>query len=90
MPSQENHQPSMFICLTTTTTGYVDLDIVERRRMSDGTWHPEGYYWPPDSVSPRGKARIATRVDIVDWGQGGPNQFITLNALRVPKAAGRI
>ncbi len=31
-----------------------------------------------------------SNVDIVDWGRGGPNEMITLNALRVLKAAKRI
>jgi len=26
--------------------------------------------------------------EVVDWGRGGPNEMITLNALRVLKAAG--
>ena len=30
-----------------------------------------------------------SNVEIVDWGRSGPNEFITLNALRVLKAAGR-
>jgi len=28
--------------------------------------------------------------EVVDWGRSGPNQMITLNALRALKAAGRL
>jgi len=30
-----------------------------------------------------------SNVDTVNWGRNGPNEFITLNALRVLKGAGR-
>ena len=58
------------------------LDEVQRRRLPDGRWQPGGRWWkPPDStVTP----------EAVDWGQSGPNEMITLNALRVLKAAGRL
>lgn len=59
------------------------LDLIESKRCEDGTWHAEGYYWKP-----RGKAR--SNVEVVDWGRRGANEMITLNALRVLKAAGRI
>ncbi len=57
------------------------LDELERRRLPDGRWRPDGYYWrpPPSTVAP----------EVVDWGRGGPNEMITLNALRVLQAAGR-
>jgi hypothetical protein len=32
----------------------------------------------------------STAVEVVDWGRGGPNEMITLNALRVLAAAGRL
>lgn len=28
--------------------------------------------------------------ELADWGRGGPNEMITLNALRALKAAGRL
>lgn len=37
-----------------------------------------------------GKSRIISNIEVVDWGRNGPNEMITLNALRVLKAAGRI
>lgn len=58
------------------------LDELERRRRPDGRWAAEGRWWnPPGSkVSP----------EAVDWGETGQaNEMITLNALRVLKAAGR-
>lgn len=59
------------------------LDIVERKRQPDGTWHVEGCYWHPPG-------RSRSNVEVVDWGRKGPNEMITLNALRVLKAAGRL
>ncbi len=58
------------------------LDLLERRRLRDGRWRPGGYWWshaghgsgPPEAV---------------DWGRDGPNEMLTLNALRVLRAAGR-
>jgi hypothetical protein len=59
------------------------LDEVASRRLPDGRWRPSGYWWrAPDETGsgPR---------DVVDWGRDGPNYMITLNALRVLRAAGR-
>ncbi len=73
------------------------LDIVESKRSKDGTWWPEGYYWR------LGKAPISSTFDhprtaqwdhpsteVIDWGRDGPNEMLTLNALRVLVAAGRV
>lgn len=59
------------------------FDIVASKRCQDGTWHAEAYYWLP-----LGKGR--SNIEVVDWGRRGPNEMITLNALRVLKAAGRL
>lgn len=56
------------------------LDIIESKRGKDGCWRAEGFYWKPSGAS---------NVDVVDWGRRGANEMITLNALRVLKAAGR-
>ena len=58
------------------------LDELERRRLADGRWQPGGCWWKPpgSTVTP----------EVVDWGRSGPNEMITLNALRVLKAAGRL
>ncbi len=58
------------------------LDIIEKKRRRDGTWHAEGYYWNP-------KGSTSVHRDVADWGRAGSNEWITLNALRVLKAAGR-
>jgi hypothetical protein len=51
--------------------------------LPDGRWKPEGYYW---SLSEKRKSNV----EAVDWGRAGPNEMLTLNALRVLKAAGRL
>jgi hypothetical protein len=58
------------------------LDELERRRLPDGCWQAEGWWWKPGggSLTP----------EVVDWGRSGPNEMITLNALRVLRAAGRL
>jgi len=58
------------------------LDIVEAKRLPDGRWQPGGCFWRPPS-------RKGSNVEVVDWGQRGPNEMITLNAVRVLKMAGR-
>ncbi len=59
------------------------LDLLERRRLPDGSWRPGGYWWKPRGHS------SGTQVEVVDWGRGGPNEFITLKSLRILRAAGR-
>jgi len=70
------------------------LDLIESKRGKDGCWHAEAYYWKPigRTNSLRGKSfkSVGSNVDVVDWGRKGANEMITLNALRVLKAAGRI
>jgi len=59
------------------------LDELEHRRLQDGRWQAEGQWWKPadSSITP----------DVVGWGRSGePNPMITLNALRVLRAAGRL
>jgi hypothetical protein len=58
------------------------LDEVERRRLADGRWRANGSWWRPvdSSVTP----------EVVDWGRSGPQYMVTLNALRVLRAAGRV
>jgi hypothetical protein len=59
------------------------LAIVEDKRRDDGTWGPEGYWWRPPG-------KPGYMQEAVDWGLSGPNEMITLNALRVLAAAGRV
>jgi hypothetical protein len=58
------------------------LDVLERKRLRDGRWRPGGHWW-------RLPGSAGSNVEIVDWGRGAPNEMITLNALRVLRAAGR-
>ena len=59
------------------------LDIVLHKRHADGKWRADGYHWKP-----RGRRR--SRAEVVDWGRGGPNEWVTLRALRVLKSADRL
>jgi hypothetical protein len=58
------------------------LDELEGRRLRDGRWRPSAYWWSKPGSS-------GSNVEVVDWGRGGPNELLTLNALRVLRAAGR-
>ena len=58
------------------------LDELQHRRLPDGRWQASGYWWKPPPAN--------TAADVVDWGRSGPNEMITLNALRVLRAAGRL
>ena len=58
------------------------LDLLEERRLPDGRWRAGSRWWrPPGSAG--------ANVDVVDWGSG-PNELVTLNALRVLRGAGRV
>ena len=59
------------------------LELLMRRRRADGRWQPDGSWWRPP-----GTRTGAGPVEVVDWGRSGPNELLTLNALRVLKAAG--
>jgi hypothetical protein len=58
------------------------LDELERRRLRDGRWRASGHWWKPPGNT--------VNAEVVDWGRSGPNEMITLNALRVLQAAGRL
>ena len=58
------------------------LDLLEERRLPDGRWRAGAYWWQPPG-SPRAP-------EAVDWRRGEPNEMLTLNALRVLRAAGRL
>lgn len=47
-----------------------------------GAGKPGGRWWKPPGST--------TTPEVVDWGRSGPNQMITLNALRALKAVGRL
>lgn len=58
------------------------LNMVAERRRGDGMWRADGRHWKPPGS--RG-----SNVEIIDWGRRGPNEWVTLRALRVLKAANR-
>jgi hypothetical protein len=59
------------------------LDLIDAKRGQDGRWRADGRrYWRPP-------ASAGSNVEAVDWGRSGPNEMVTLNALRVLGAAGR-
>jgi hypothetical protein len=58
------------------------LDLLESKQAKDGTWHAEGRFWRRGPVN-------AANTEVVDWGDHGPNEMITLNALRVLASSGR-
>lgn len=61
------------------------LDLVESKRRPDGTWAPERVHWRQH------ENKKLTRTEVVSWAKvGEPDTFLTLNALRVLKAAGRV
>jgi hypothetical protein len=58
------------------------LDLLEEKRRPDGRWNANAQWWRADN-------KIAP--EVVDWGRAGaPNVMVTLNALRVLGAAGRV
>ena len=57
------------------------LDIVEKKRGPDGLWHADDYYW---NIKRKASTKLnASNLEVVNWERKGPNQLITLNALRV-------
>lgn len=60
------------------------LDELERRRRPDGRWNADGRWWNPPGSE-------LNTPEIIDWGPAGkPNEMVTLQALRVLRAAGRL
>ena len=58
------------------------LDLLVGLRRPDGRWQAGGRWWrPPGSAG--------ANVEVVDWGRG-PSPMLTLNALRILRAAGRL
>jgi hypothetical protein len=59
------------------------LDLLEKKRRPDGRWNAQAQWWRA--------ADSKTTPEVVDWGSAGePNLMVTLNALRVLTAAGRV
>jgi hypothetical protein len=59
------------------------LDLLEKKRRPDGRWNAQAQWWRTGNSN--------TTPEVVDWGRAGePNLMVTLHALRVLTAAGRI
>jgi hypothetical protein len=59
------------------------LDVLEDKRRPDGRWNAQAQWWRA--------ADSNTTPEVVSWGEAGqPNLMVTLNALRVLAAAGRV
>jgi len=58
------------------------VELVEQRRLPDGRWRAGGHWWKPPGSK-------GSNVEVVDWGRSGPNEMVTLNALRVLHAAAK-
>lgn len=56
-------------------------DALEELQQPDGLCHVRLQWWKP--------AGAGGMQEVVDWGHKGPNEMVTLNALRVLTAAGR-
>jgi hypothetical protein len=62
------------------------LDFLEAKRKPDGTWAPDAAWY-------RRPGAAASLVEVVDWtprDHGATNEALTLSALLVLKAAGRL
>ena len=50
------------------------LDIVEKKRRSDGLWHSDEYYWSMRRT-PLIKSKVkASNVEVVDWDEKAPTK----------------
>jgi hypothetical protein len=66
------------------------LDLLEEKCNKDGKWYSEGNYWTPIEKDYLSLNKSSPNREVVDWGRYGPNEMITLNALRVLKSTGRM
>ena len=61
------------------------LDLLQSKEHDDGKWAPEHRYWRPPT------SKAGSGVEVVKWARKGEAcRFLTLNALRVLRAAGRV
>ncbi len=66
------------------------VSLLDGQRSADGTWSAGEPWWKPLGAGRDGNRGLkAWNVEAVDWGQSGPNEMITLNALRVLRAVAR-
>ncbi len=59
------------------------LDLLQDKRRPDGRWNAQAQWWRP--------AGSRVTPEVIEWGRAGePNLMVTLNAMRVLAAAGRV
>ncbi len=58
------------------------LDLLESLALPDGRFGADRAWWQVGR-------HVTSPVDVVDWGRGRPSEVLTLQALRVLRAAGR-
>jgi hypothetical protein len=62
--------------------------LLRERRRPDGSWGVDGCWWkPPGAGRDAHRGQRAWNAEVVDWGRSGPNEMVTLHALRVLRAA---
>lgn len=49
--------------------------LLRGKMLPDGRWPVEGAWWNPPGAK--------GRTDVTDWGRTGPNEFVTLSAVRI-------
>jgi hypothetical protein len=61
--------------------------ILRQKMLPDGRWPVEGSWWRPAGSTSRAASQATSRAgsqaDVTDWGREGPNQFVTLSAVRI-------
>ena len=50
-------------------------DVLRGKMLPDGRWPVEGAWWYPPGAK--------SQTDVTDWGRTGPNEFVTLSAVRI-------
>jgi len=65
-------------------------DVLRDLQSADGTWSAGGTWWKSLGAGRDGRRGLkAWNADVADWGLAGPNEMVTLNALRVLQAVRR-
>ena len=57
------------------------IELVLDAQRDDGRWNKGPSWW-------RKPGSAGANVEVVDWGGRGPSEMVTLNSLRILKAAG--
>lgn len=54
-------------------------ELLRSKMLPDGRWPVEGAWWSPPGAG--------GQTDVTDWGRTGPNEFVTLSAVRILAAS---